>query len=101
MPFANSFLDDLSETSAVRRDAKQCFCSLSGLVVPRPLSTFIFRSKSPAGLARFLIVDREQLPREDGLVLVATESGLREARFGASTPRGRIWGAVAWFLEEG
>lgn len=100
MPFTNGFLEDSSETDGSRRGAKQCFCALSSLVVRRPLSTFIFRSGSPAGRARFLIVDREQAPREEGLVLIATGNGLREARFGASTPRGRIWGTVVWILEE-
>lgn len=100
MPFANSYVENPHETDENRRDAVRCFIALSGLVVRRPLSTFIFRSKSSGGKARFLVVDREESPCEGGLILLATENGLKEARYGESTPKGRIWGTVVWFLEE-
>lgn len=100
MPFANSYVENPYETDENRRDVMQCFIALSGLVVRRPFSTFIFRSKSPGGKTRFLVVDRNEPPSEGRLVLLATGNGLKEARYGGSTPRRKIWGTVVWFLEE-
>ncbi len=99
MPFANSYVED-PHAGENGEDALRCFAALGSLVVRRPLSTFVVRSKSPGGGMRFLFVDRVEVPREGGSVLLATAHGLKEILYDESTPKRNIWGTVVWVLEQ-
>jgi hypothetical protein len=99
MPFASGFFDGEGEPG---HDPRACFRGLAREVVRRPLSTFIVRSATAPGegRARYLVVDRSVAPREGGIVLYATEYGLREGVFDSSMPASRVWGTVLWLLEQ-
>ncbi len=98
MPFLRSYDDPEGEYAM---DAREQFARLAPLVVPDPLSTRLLRMRTAAGKERWLIVDRAAQAREGDLVLVERGAGYRVARLRADTPRGSVWGAVAWFLEQG
>lgn len=99
MPFVNSYLSVEKERPD---DARERFRALASRVVPEPLSSHIVESRTRTGKTRYLIIDRNIAPREGSLVVYATDNGFRVRRFEpGQTPPERVWGVVAWFLEQG
>lgn len=99
MPFVNSYLSVEKERP---EDAREYFRALAGKVVPEPLSSHIVKSKTRTGKIRYLIIDRNVLPSEGCLIVYASDSGFSVRRYEqGKTPAERVWGVVAWFLEQG
>jgi hypothetical protein len=96
MPFGNAVSHKQSFT-----DPREKFVALASMVVREPVSTHIVKSRSPSGRIRYLIVDRAVVPREDGIVVLATASGLKVSRYKADIPLSHVWGTVVWYLQQG
>jgi hypothetical protein len=83
------------------RDSREEFAALAAAAVKEPVSTHIVRSRSPSGKVRYLAVDRNAAPREDGIVLIVTRSGFKVCRYRDGIPLKYVWGTVVWYMQQG
>ena len=98
MPFSNSYRDF---DGFKRPDSRDYFASLAKFIVREPLSTHIFRTVTPSGKTRYLVVDRAAVPGEGDMALVRTDNGLMVGRLKRAVPMKNIWGKVIWYIQEG
>ena len=98
MPFENSYLDiDRKKPD----NAREHLQALAPRIVQNPVSTHIIKGKTSSGKARFYVVDCELTPHPGDLIVYAHDSRFTVRRLTNDTARERIWGTVAWFIEQG
>jgi len=98
MPFVNSYLDVEKKKPD---DAREYLRDLAARIVQEPVATHIVETKTRTGKTRFLVIDRSLIAQPGDLIVYATDTRLTVRRLTPDMPPERIWGAVAWFIEQG
>lgn len=96
MLFSNSYIDP---ERSFPPDARDRYIALAPQIVREPISTH-FVKITRHGRACFLVIDRAALPRDGGLVVVSTPSGLKVRRYGPSISLDSVWGTIIWYIQQ-